>query len=197
MGQATYDYSSGYENEIIKEKESSESILTLKMVKDHLIIDVDFVQDDSLLLRVMESARSIAEDDIGIDLVSTKNTLEFIDFNSSCWEISESPFVSMVSLTATVDGINTDLIENTDYTVVKKKSFFAIRFFENKVYDKLIAVFNTGYNLDTLPKTIQQALLVLVADLYDVERTSTTSGLNYVDNKTYERLIKHHIVFRK
>ena len=200
MGNSTYNtgnYSNGYVNEVVKTKESADSIVTLLSVKQHLVIDETFILDDQLLLDKIDIARSIAEDDCGRDLVETLNVLEFVDFNGNCWEINESPYVSMVSLIGVDENGSNELVLGTDYKIVKKNSFFVILFSENKKYTTLTATFNTGYDSETLPETIRQAILVLIADMYDVERSSTTSGLNFRDNKTYQRLIQRHIVWRK
>lgn len=193
----TSDFSNGYVNEIVKTKESADSIVTLLAVKQHLVIDETFILDDQLLLDKIDVARSIAEDDCGRDLVETSNVLEFVDFCGDSWEINESPYVSMESLVGVDENGSNELVEGTDYKIVKKNSFFVILFPESKKYSSLTATFNTGYTCDTLPRTINQAILVLIADMYDVERSSTTSGLNFRDNKTYQRLIQRHIVWRK
>jgi len=200
MGNSTYNtsnYGNGYVNEIVKTKESADSIVTLLAAKQHLVIDETFILDDQLLLDKIDVARSIAEDDCGRDLVETENVLEFVDFNGNAWEINESPYVSIESLVGVDENGSNELVLNTDYKVVKKNSFFVILFPECKKYQTLTATFNTGYSSETLPATIRQAILVLIADMYDVERSSTTSGLNFRDNKTYQRLIQRHIVWRK
>lgn len=200
MGNSTYDtnnYNNGYVNETTKTKESADSIVTLLDVKQHLVINEAFILDDQLLLDKIDVARSIAEDDCGRDLVETVNVLEFVDFSGNCWEIDESPYVSIGSLIGVDENGSNELVEGTDYKIVKKNSFFVILFSEVKKYLTLTATFTTGFVSETLPETIKQAILVLIADMYDVERSSTTSGVNFRDNKTYQRLIQRHIVWRK
>ncbi len=186
----------GYENEIVKVK-NQYTLVTLTKAKAHLNVDPDFKLDDQLILDKVEDAISIVEGDTGREIIPTKNIIEFIEFSNHCWTINESPFLEILSLKGTIDDVEGELVDGEDFKIKKNNSYFEIIFEGIKTFDKLTVEFKTGYSSDSLPRELRAAVLVKVADLYDIERTSTTSGLNFRDIRTYDRLIGNYIVYRK
>ena len=182
-----------YINDIVKVKDTS--IVTLEQAKDQLNVEQDFLNDDEHILFLIESARSAAEDYTGIDISLTDNTLEFIRPNFSKIQIYEAPFVAITTITATTDDVDT-VITSAEYEIQTRKTDFLIYFDETIIADKLVIEFQTGYAVDEAPYNVQNAILVKVNDLYDLERTSQTSGTNYKDNKTFERLLNGHVISR-
>jgi hypothetical protein len=182
-----------YTNDIIKVKQGS--IITLQQAKEQLNVEEDFLEDNEHILFLIEAATSAAEDYAGIDINSTLNTLEFIEFYGDSIQIKEAPYKSITSITVTVDGIDT-VLNSGLYTVQRRKTDFIIIFNENIEADKLVVVFVTGWLHDEAPASIISAILVKINDLYDIERTSYTVGANFRDNKTFTRLLGAYCINR-
>jgi len=180
-----------YVNKVIKEKEGS--VVTLQQAKQQLNVEEDFVDDNEHILFLIESATGAAEDYTGTDISLTLNTLEYIDYRGDALLITEHPFRSVVSIIAVKEGIE---IPVTEYEVQTRYTEFLIRFTETVDADKLIVRFETGYDIDEAPYQVVNAILVKITDLYDMERTSYTSGINFRDNKTFERLLSGNVVSR-
>lgn len=182
-----------YTNKIVKVK--SNSIVTLDQAKAQLNVEEAFVDDDELILFLIESATTAAEDYTGVDIALTDNTLEIIRPHLGSIQIFETPFKLISTITATTDDVDT-IITSTEYEIQTRYTDFTIWFEDVIDADKLVLEFQTGYDVDESSFTVQAAILVKINDLYDMERTSQTSGTNYKDNKTFERLLAAHVVNR-
>jgi len=184
----------GYCNLIKKTK--TDGVVSLSQAKDQLNVDKDYYEDDQHIGLLIESATSLAEDYTGRDIALTDCELEYIDFNSSYWKIEEVPLYSFTSLTKTVDDVETVLEEGTDFEIQTTPSDFIIRFNEALEADKLAAVFKTGYDTENVPRSIIQAILIQINDLYDVERTSHVVGTNFRSTNAFERKLDAYVVIR-
>ena len=182
-----------YINKIVKAKESG--IVTLTEAKKQCNVESDFLDDDTQLTMLIESARGAAEDYTGTDVALTINTLEFIRPNTDKIKINEAVFDSIVSITATIDNVGT-VISPDDYETHIRRTDFTLLFDNYLSPDKLVIIFKTGFAPDDLPYQIKSAILVKINDLYDLERTSFVSGANFKDNLTFQRLLNAFVVNR-
>ena len=186
-------YFSNFErvNKIKKEKERT--VVTLVQAKNQLNIIEDFHDDDNHILFLIDSAANLAENYIGADINLTYNTLEYINFAGASLVIKEVPFKNIESIKYYVDDVEYTV---DDYDVWTREIQFIVDLKKAIMADKLVINFYTGYDYDEAPPAIVNAILVKINDLYDIERTSYTSGLNYRDNKTFEILLSGYVINR-
>jgi len=182
-----------YVNAVVKVK--TKLIVSLLEAKKQCNVEDDFLEDDTHLTMLIESARGAAEDYTGVDLADTTNTLEFIRLNTDQIKINEANFDSVTSITQTIDEVET-VISSDDYEIQKRRTDFTIMFDSVIDVDKLVIVFKTGFTASNIPTQIKSAILVKINDLYDMERTSYVSGSNFKDNRTFERLLNANVVNR-
>jgi hypothetical protein len=182
-----------YVNKVKKLKQTS--IITLQQAKQQLNVDDGFIDDNEIILSLIEAATSEAESFTGTDIALTMNTLEFIRFCGSGIIVNEAPYKEVVSITTTTDGVET-VLDASDYEVNDRIIGFQILFKDNIEADKLVLVFNTGYDIDEAPARIIQAILVRINSLYDEERSGYMIGANLRDIKTFERLLSGNTINR-
>lgn len=181
-----------YSNDVEKTKEYN--LMSLPEIKPHLNVDEDFFDDDILILRQMNQAISLCEDYTNIDIADTSCTKEYYGFVGNSIQINERPFQTVTSIVATDDeDVESELTGGTDFYVIKKKTQFFIKFNESIDYKKIVVKFKTGYTRTTLPPAIQAAIGIKTNDLYDMERTSFTIGVNYKENKAFERCLNKYV----
>lgn len=173
-------------------KERLEPAVVLEQAKKQLNVDIDYVDDDNHILMLVESATGAAEDYIARDIALTHNLLKVYEYNGSSITIKESPFLSIDKITTVVDGVSTELPDDS-YKVYTAYNKFTIEFTENVVADELIVEFLTGYDGGTAPAQLTNAILVKVASLYDVERSNYSFGVAFKDNKAFENLLSGYV----
>jgi len=183
-----------YTNRLIKEKNGG-PVVTLEQAKAQLIVEHSFVNDDEHILQLINAATGAAEDFIGADIAPTDNTLEFIRFGGQSIQVLEANFNGDIEIEKTVDGI-TEIVPPSDYEIHERRVDFTIYFKDHVEADKLVLRFGTGFQVGEAPLQIQQAILIKVNDLYDLERTSFTIGTNYRENKAFERLLSSFVINR-
>lgn len=182
-----------YINETVKVKTSL--IVSVAEAKKQCNVETDFLEDDTELAMLIESARGAAEDYTGSDITETVNTLELIRPNLDMLRIAEGNYDSITSITHTTNAVDT-VVHEDDYEVRKRKTDFIIYFDDSIDSDSLVIVFKTGFVASDLPSQIKSAILVKINDLYDVERTSYATGTKINDNKTFERLLNAFVINR-
>jgi len=184
----------GYCNLIKKEKDYS--LVTLYDIKNHLNVDFDFTDDDVLISGYIESAVSLAEDYTGIDIAITDNELTYVEFDGDSLKIEECPFVEIESISYIDSNNNVVTLTTDDYKIKIQRISFMVLFESNIKTDELIVKFRTGYNCDTVPRSIKAAILIKTNDLYDMERTSHTVGVNFRSTEAFERSLNGHVINR-
>ena len=182
-----------YVNKVNKVKEHG--IVTLEEAKKQLNVDTDFHDDDTHIRMLIESARGAAEDYTGVDIALTLNTLTFVGLNTDQIKIKEGNYISVESVTATVDDVET-VIDSEDYEIEIRRTDFTIHFINSINVDELVIEFKTGFSLSTLPYLTKSAILIKITDLYDIERSSYITGANFKDTKAFERLLNGQTVNR-
>lgn len=183
-----------YSNEVVKTK--MEYPLSLAMVKNHLNVEDDFTEDDAYILSLIKAATNFAEDYTGIDISLTENVKDFFNYECNCLKIDEAPFRSVAAIRTTTDGVESSLIEGTDFEVKIGAISFTIMFTDTMKADKMTVVFYTGYECSSVPPVVAQAITVKVNDLYDIERTSNTVGVNYRSTMAFQNLLGGHVISR-
>lgn len=140
--------------------------LSLNKVKRHLRIDNSFVDDDDYLSTLIIVATNIAENFIEKDVAKTKTELRIEKFDGDCIEINDGNFLSVISVS---DG-NYDAIGTIDF-ITKKQNLFFIQWKESIASEPLHISYYSGYEENTTPEIIEQAILIKIADLYDSQRS--------------------------
>ena len=164
--------------------------LSLNAVKRHLRLDNDFVDDDAYLMDLLKAATQYTEGYINKALTKTLNVLRIDDFCGDSVQIYEGNFLSLVSVKDAND---------TSIGTVKQTSahydYFTIEWTDSIASDPLTITFYTGFEIETCPEVIKQAILIKVATLYDDARSSYSfSGMT--DNKVFEALLQPYVSYR-
>lgn len=160
--------------------------LSLDIVKRHLRLDNDFVDDDDYIQDLIYSATQMAENYIGKDIAKTKNVLRIDDFTDDNLKVMEGNFLSVLSVTdSNLNSIGTIHQTSVHY------DYFTIEWTSEISADPLIVTFYTGFDDNTYPELLKQAILIAIGDFYDNSRTSLIySGLT--DSKIFERILNSY-----
>jgi uncharacterized phiE125 gp8 family phage protein len=171
-------------------KVKSDYIITLFEAKQHLRVDT--TDEDNYILNLIRAAVGYAENYIQKDIVSTTNTLVLEDFSGVLIEVNEAPFVSLTS----VKDVNGAALVY-DYLKIYD-SYFTLELEQSQSESTVTLEFVTGYTNATLPAAIRQAVLIKIADLYDVDR-NTYGFQNYqkaAANNAFEALLNYYMANR-
>lgn len=171
-------------------KTKTEFPISVSEAKKHLRIDTSFTDDDNYIAELIESATTIAENYINKDIAKTENNLKLHEYSSNYFKVYEGNFHSLISIT---DGEDNPIGE-VDYTLIHPNSFSV--FLEETISAKIINLnFYTGYDISNCPKVIKQAIKIIIADLYDSQRSNYNwSGMS--NNHVWENLLTNYIQIR-
>ena len=157
--------------------------ITLTEAKRHLRVEPFFKDDDDLIDDLIESATGYCEDVIQKDIALTSNVVNVYNFSGQYIKIWEGNFNS---LTSVLDGSTGVATVNTwpyiEYVLIETVSTSA---------DPLTVNFKTGYSENACPVQIKQAILIKIADFYDVERQGYTPSVLKA-NDSVERLLSRY-----
>jgi hypothetical protein len=160
--------------------------LSLDIVKRHLRLDNDFMDDDDYIQDLIYAATQYAENYLGKDIAKTENTLRIDDFDDDSLQVMEGNFISIISV-KNAGGVSIGTIHQTSVHY----NYFTIEWTGNVASDPIEIKFYTGHEDGTYPEIIKQAILIAVADFYDNSRTSLIfSGLT--DSKIFERCLESY-----
>lgn len=182
------------DNIVTKVKE--DYLITLSEAKPHMNVDIDYADDDALIMSQISIAVESAEDFCGRDIALTKNTFNGYEFCDDEITFQEASFRNMESIEYKDSEGETVTLSESDYTVMVKRTYFTIKFKESIDTDLLTVKFYTGYEAEDLPKTIKGAVLIKTNDLYDMERTSYTVGVNFRSTNAFQNLLRGHVINR-
>lgn len=164
--------------------------LALCDVKRHLRMDNDFTDDDDYLENLIVAGTTIAENYIEKDIAKTYNELRTNGYFYNDLKIREGNFLGVVS----VSDNNLAAIGTVNRTIVGD-DYFQINWDSDISSDPLYVSFYTGYNEDETPPLIKQCILIIIADLYDNQRSNINwSGLT--DNKVWQTLLDRYRIIR-
>jgi len=156
--------------------------VSLSEAKRHLRVDEDFHDDDDYISVLIQAATEKAERYIGKDIAETTSVQALYDFLGSYLWIPEGNFRSLdyavtdTSVYATIS--KTDIRYNGVY----------IEFDTSYDADPLTISYSTGYTEGECPPSIKQAVLIKIADLFDIDRQSYTEG-SIKESKAFEYLL--------
>ena len=156
--------------------------ISLKEAKRHLKV-INFNDDDDYITQLISAATQQCENYIGKDIAKTRNVVEIDDFCSDNFRVNEGNFLEVE--TVITDASTLKNVENT----TAYYNYFTTELTESISSDPLTITFTTGYEDDECPEIIKQAILVKIADMYDVERTSYEYS-GYKDNRIFERMLE-------
>lgn len=185
----------GYSNVVDKTK-TGEAV-TLDEAKEHLNVEPSFTDDDTIISSMISSATRYTESYCGRDIVTTENEKEYIEYKGWSICIEEAPLSSFTSLkTYDEDDNETTLTEGEDYKIQKKLTEFVIRFEEYIDVDRLVIEFTTGDAIGDINPTLKAAILIKMNDLYDMDRTTSTVGVNYNTSNVFNNLCSGFVINR-
>ncbi len=159
----------------------------LNDVKAHLRINQDFVDDDSYLKMLIKTASRIAEEYIGDDIALTTTTIEDYD-------VSDYQYVIHTPNILAISGITGDSTVITGYSLFNYFNYSVLEFNDNAGnnssidVDDLRIIYTSGYSTETIDDNMKHAILVKIAELYDVDRSGyVNNSIKYT--RTFESLL--------
>ena len=156
-------------------KVKSDYLITLAEAKAHLRVDTS--AEDTYITNLIKAAVEYCENYIQKDIAVTANTLVIYDFSGQLVEVDEA---NLASITTVKDGSGASLTYETE--IERTDCSFIIELINSQSETDLEVKFVTGYTSGTLPASIRQAILIKLADLYDVERNSYNLGTFQANN---------------
>jgi len=157
--------------------------IKLHEVKKHLRMDADFVDDDAYLENLIKVAVTIAENYVEKNIAYTETQLRIDDFCDSWIKIHDGNFSSIKSI------LNASSVAiSTSYTTYKHDNFFQIEWLTTITSDPVYINYYSGYTDDTIPAILKQAIFIIIADLYDSQR-SNIDWQGYKDNKVWQTIL--------
>jgi uncharacterized phiE125 gp8 family phage protein len=150
------------------------SVVTLAQIKKQLRIESDFTEEDDLLEEYISAAVGYAEDYISGHIFDKAVTLTYSGFNPSMiFEIYPVRSITSVEYYKEGEDVLT-LMDPADYYLrnlnlrVQEVAFKEIPVDVADRPDAVKIILQAGYpNTTNTPKTIKQAIMLIVADLYN------------------------------
>jgi hypothetical protein len=156
--------------------------VSLSEAKRHLRLEDDFHEDDDYVQNLIYAATQKAEQYIGKDISTTNNVQTLNDFLGCTLYIDEGNFISFTeAITDASALVNIDVC-NIFYNSA------VVDFVSPVDSDPLVIKYVTGFNEGECPAIIKQAIMIKIADLYDVDRQSYLMG-SMRENKAFEALL--------
>lgn len=135
----------------------------LEEAKRHLRVETFWTEDDSLITDLIKSATGYCEDVIQKDIANTSNEVNIYNYSGQeikIWEGNYNELTNIITDSST-EVTPTQVFPYYEYVLMEIPSVSS---------DPLTVNFITGYDASTCPQQIKQAILIKVADFYDVER---------------------------
>jgi uncharacterized phiE125 gp8 family phage protein len=150
------------------------ALVTLEQVKKQLRLEADFEEEDDLIQGYINAAVAAAEDYTGRVLNPGVKTFE-LDSLSATFEFTQSADNDTVKSIVfyAPDATETTAMEDTNYKL-RKSSTIGCKEIKFESYpetaerdDAVIIEIQQGYEPETLPKPIYQAILLMVTSMYE------------------------------
>jgi len=148
--------------------------VTLAEAKRHLRIDADYDDENDYIRSVIKAATLEAENYIGKDIAYTSNVASLFDFSGDTITLREGNVIEV-----------TEVITDTSVSA----SIGVARIYDNYTkilltetinsttdYTPMQVKYTSGYGEDDCPLEIQQAILIKIANMFDVNREDATPG---------------------
>lgn len=140
--------------------------ISLSEAKEYLKIASSLTADDAVITNIIESAIEVAEKFINQSFIHRTYKITLDDV-SSCKIILPRPPISAINSVKAISNSGTEtIIDSSLYKIsADKKSLELQTFINNKIEIEYIAGFSA--NSDDIPADIKQAILCLIADIYE------------------------------
>jgi hypothetical protein len=181
-------YTSGFYNSVVKNRGANP--ITLAMVKSSLRIDDDYTSEDDTLIRLINVATQLASDYINADILVTETTLGVFEFAGKTLNVEDGNYISASGLTITGTTMDFDVYESITGFRVEFDNYInmaASVFLDTDL--NLVLHYFTGFPV--MPDEICQAILVKIADLFDMERNGYITN-QYRNNDVFGTLLQFH-----
>lgn len=167
----------------VKEKEGV-VLLDLKLVKKHLRIEEDYVDDDDLIELYVASALTVAENYTSRKFV--KGQLEILQDSTADITIENVSMNDVVQKVEVVEeGVDSIVLPASAYSKVSRlnSEIYVIKFKDVVLTDgqQIRVVIDYGYEAKTLPKAIKSAMLLSVGEAFE-KREDRAQGNNSAVN---------------
>jgi len=158
--------------------------ISLSEAKRHLRIEDDWHEDDDYIQNLIYAATQKAEQYIGKDIAETSNVQTLWGISGDCIRLNEGNFISFTDASVNGSSLTVDRTE-IYYNSVKIEFTSTFNLDEDQ---PIMLYYKTGFDDGECPFLIQQAILVKIGDLYDVDRQSYLIG-SIRGNKAFESLL--------
>jgi hypothetical protein len=159
----------------------------LDEAKDQLNIRHEYVDKDLLLQGYIKAATRDIENMINKDIALTRNVSQIWSFSGDIVKIVEAPFIEIESLKDSQDASVAWNVNETrgyyEYWILKTSGSITS--------DPLTVTYLTGWTPDACPEELKQAILIRVADFFNVERESYSPNIR--NNQVIERLVSYYM----
>jgi hypothetical protein len=171
------------------------AFVTLDEAKEQANISKAFLDDDPLITRLLRASTLLAENYIENHIALTEYEGKQDRFIGALKEVEKGNFHSLQSITYTdkATGAEVMLSAGVGYEIASNDVSFLIMIDEPIDAENLIINFKCGFDAISIEavEEIKQAVLIKFVDLYDIERSSYTSG-NLKHQQTFENLLNYH-----
>lgn len=157
---------------VVTTKTKTDFPVSLNEAKNHLRLDADFVDDDGYINSIIKGATREAENYIGKDIALTSCVQKLYGINTDTFRIWEG-FLNSVTSVLDVNG--------GSQTIGVTKTFensFEIQLTSSTStttdFDFITINYVTGFAQENVPEEIKQAILIKVANMYDLNREDAT-----------------------
>lgn len=166
----------------IPTKTKSSYPVSLSEAKRHLRVEEDWHDDDDYIDNLIKAATQKAEQYIGKDIAETENVKIMYDYYGSSIVLDEGNFDSFTQAVS-----DSSTLVDIDHTEIGY-NYAEVIFNSSISSDPLTITYKTGFVEGECPVLIKQAILVKIADLYDIDRQSYTVS-TYKESKAFESLL--------
>lgn len=146
--------------------------VTLYEAKLHLRVDDDFTNDDGYIEGLIKAATQQAENYIGNDIAYTSNVTSYYDWSGDTVRVDEGNLIDVQYV------ISDTSVAQTISAIKSYYNYFEVLLSESVSsttdYTPLKIEYTTGYDENECPEVIKQAILVKIANMYDVDREDAT-----------------------
>ena len=168
--------------------------VTLAEAKKHLNIETGFTDDDDYITQLIKESTSNAENYIDGDIALTSNVYTTYDFGGTLIQIDTAPLIAVSAISYLDDDNNAVAIDPDDLDVVRiQKGIQKFNIILEEVIstDELTITFTSGYDSGKCPEAIKRAVLLQIADWFDVQRGSLISKA-FNDSEAFYRALNFY-----
>jgi len=146
--------------------------LSLDEAKRHLRVDVDYNEDDDYINDLIYAATREAENYIGKDIALTSNVANIFKFSGDDIRINEGNCLQVNEVISDSSTLIVPAVTKIFYNYFEVELSSYINY--TNEYVPLQVKFDTGYDAGDCPQDIKQAILIKIANMYDVNREDSS-----------------------